>query len=417
MRTPRLEPGILPIFRIFLVLQLGLILVNVGAHPARGMPEGSPWGAVAFGAVSILLLLGYLSWPILPGKLGRFHLPIALAVAAILSLAAQDLFLISAAGGGSEESAWQLFLFLFIPLVLSAWQYGFGAVIAYCSFTTLLDFVLTAGFNPDYAQFQAAFPRLLLIRFVSFLLVGYIVSRIMAQLRRQRQALESANRKLASYLSTLETLTVIRERNRLARELHDTLAHTLSGIAVELEAVNSLWDADRDRARGILGRSLQATRSGLSETRRSIQALRATPVEDLGLAQALRQYAESAAGGTGMHLELILPPAFSGLPPEVEQCFYRIGQEALENVLRHANAKSLHLSLEGSKAGLSMEIRDDGIGFDPQNLPPGSHFGLQGMRERAELIHADLAIESRTGEGTRLILQWEKGNPAPEAPE
>jgi signal transduction histidine kinase len=236
-------------------------------------------------------------------------------------------------------------------------------------------------------------------------------------LRRQRQALESANRKLASYLSSLETLTVIRERNRLARELHDTIAHTLSGIAVELEAVDSLWDRDRDRARGMLGHSLQATRSGLTETRRSIQSLRATPVEDLGLAQALRQYAESAAGSAGMHLEPSFPPALAGLPPEVEQCFYRIGQEGLENAVRHSNAKTLRLSLDGSNAELRMEIRDDGIGFDPQDPPPGSHFGLQGMHERAELIQADLAVESRKGDGTRLVLKWEKANPAPEVPE
>jgi signal transduction histidine kinase len=234
----------------------------------------------------------------------------------------------------------------------------------------------------------------------------------MQQLRRERQALQEANQKLERYVGTLEQLTVSRERNRVARELHDTLAHTLSGVAVQLEAVNSLWTSDRKQARQILAHSLEAIRDGLTETRRAIQSLRAAPLEDLGLCRALRDYAEAAAGRAGFRLDLDIPLALEGLPAEVEQCFYRIGQEAVENIVRHADAKTVRLSLVHAGPGLRMEIADDGIGFDPQAAGPGPHFGLQGMRERAGVIHASLEVVSRPGEGTCVRLVWQAGGPS-----
>jgi signal transduction histidine kinase len=250
----------------------------------------------------------------------------------------------------------------------------------------------------------------LFIRFLSFMLVGYIISRIMQQLRQQRQALQEANLKLERYVATLEELTVSRERNRMARELHDTLAHTLSGVAVQLEAVDSLWASDRERAYQILSRSLQATREGLTETRKAIQSLRATPLEGLGLANALREYAETSAHRAGFRLQLDLPDSVQGLPPEVEQCFYRIGQEALENTARHANSKSVCVKLVKNASGLCMEISDDGTGFETQVENSDMHFGLRGMYERAQVIHADLEISSRPGEGTCLTLAWNEEN-------
>jgi signal transduction histidine kinase len=244
------------------------------------------------------------------------------------------------------------------------------------------------------------------IRFISFLMIGHVISRIMQKLRKERQALQTANRKLESYLITLEQLTVSRERNRVARELHDTLAHTLSGLAVQLEAVDSLWNSDRDQAHHLLQHSLQATREGLTETRKAIQSLRATPLEDMGLANALREYAEATAGRIGVRVDLDLPRGLGSLLPEVEQCFYRIGQEAIENVARHAQAKSLRVKLIRTASGLCMEIADDGVGFDSHSVQADRHFGLQGMRERAQLIHADLELVSQPGAGTRLTLSW-----------
>ena len=194
----------------------------------------------------------------------------------------------------------------------------------------------------------------------------------------------------------------------MARELHDTLAHTLSGLAVQLEAVSALWTVNPEQARSMVEKSLGATRSGLGETRRAIQALRASPLEDLGLVRALEDLAKETAGRAGLKLELELPPDIEGLPNEAAHCFYRIGQEAMENAVRHGNGRSLAVKLSGDAAGLFMEIRDDGEGFDPDGVDDGKHFGLKGMRERAELIHASLRIESRSSIGTSLSLSWHR---------
>jgi signal transduction histidine kinase len=390
-----------------------MILVNVLVHSTRGILQGCPWFAVTFSTTSILALIGYLSWPWLQRRFGRFYLPIALVFTVTFSLVAQNLFLaipLSISAGTSEESAWQIFLFLFIPLLLVSWQYGFKWVIIFCLFITLLDFALVRFTNSDYFVIQHTYHRLLFIRFLSFLLVGYIIARIMQQLRQERQRLREANSKLGNYLATLEQLTVSRERNRVARELHDTLAHTLSGLAVQLEAVDSLWDKDRQQAHNLVQHSLKATRDGLIETRNAIQSLRTASLEDMGLVRALREYIETTANRSGFHVDFNIPQDIDGLPPEIEQCFYRIGQEAIENVSRHAQAKSVKVLLTGNASELSMTIEDDGRGFCIRKIEKGVHFGIQGMYERAELIHAVLEITSHPEKGTSLSLSWKGEN-------
>jgi len=411
MKSTRLEPGILTIFRLFLVVQFIIILVGLTVHHARGYLEGNIGVAISITGISILVMLCYLSSPWLGNKLGRFYLPIALVASTVFSLFAQNLFMSfqsSISNGSSEESAWQQFLFLFIPLLLIGWQYGFKYVIVFCLFTLFVDYILIQYSNSDYFNNPQTYHRLLFIRFISFLLVGYIISRIMEQLRQQRRALQEANLKLENYVATLEQLTISRERNRLARELHDTLTHTLSGVAVQLEAVDSIWISDREHAHQILQSSLKTTRNGLTETRKAIQSLRATPLEDLGLVQAICEYAEAAARQEGIQLHLDLPRGTEGLLPGVEQCFYRIGQEAIVNTAKHAQAKSIWIRLDRSASGLQMEIKDDGTGFDLHAVEAGRHFGLQGMRERAQIIGATLEITSHPGEGTRLKLSWQE---------
>ena len=406
MKASRLEPGLLTLFRLFPVVQLILMVVNLHVHSTRGYLGGNVWLGYLFVSIGSLILLAYLSLPWLEKHLDRLYLPIALVYSTVFSLLTHYLFLTAHSGGGSEEGAWQLFLFLSAPLIVVSWQYSFKAVLVYCLFATLLDAILVRLIVTDFVLFEQTYHRLSFIRFISFLMVGYIISRVMQQLRGQRQALQEANRKLEHYLGTLEQLTVSRERNRVARELHDTLAHTLSGVAVQLEAVDSLWTLDQEQAHSLLRHSLQATRDGLTETRNAIQSLRAAPLEALGLARALQDYAEATAGRAGFRVEVDMPKKLDGLPLEVEQCFYRIGQEAIENVARHAQAKCAQVKLTGSASELCLQVIDDGVGFDPQVAENGRHFGLQGMRERAGLIHASLDVFSHPGAGTRLQLSW-----------
>lgn len=410
MRQVRIESGLLNIFRLFLVLQLAIISINLHVHSVRGLVP-VPY-AIIFVVAGIMLQFGYLSWPYLQKGLGRFFLPAALVFSAGFSVFVQKLFLnlpLSLAERSSEEAAWQLFLYLFVPLILTGWQYGFKAVVGYCLFTTGLDYALVRWVDPGYTVFAESYHHFLSIRLFSFILAGYVISRIMQQLRREREDLEKANARLARSVMTREELTVSRERNRVARELHDTLAHTLSAMAIQLEAIDTLWVTNREKAHEMVQRCLTVTRDGLTETRRAISALRAAPLEDLGLVRALRQLAETTAARAGIKADLDLPDDISGLPPEVEQCFYRIGQEAIENIARHANAPSMAVVLSSTDTGLQMEIADDGRGFAVGDIGEASHFGLQGMRERAEMIGAEIDIGGEAGKGARVKVQWRNG--------
>jgi signal transduction histidine kinase len=236
-----------------------------------------------------------------------------------------------------------------------------------------------------------------------------MVARIMVLQRHQRRSLAEANVKLTHYATTLEQLATTRERNRLARDLHDTLAHTLSAVAVELEAVDSLWDVDLAQSRTLLKRSLAATRTGLTETRRALQALRSSPLEDLGLTLAIRQEVETVAERANWTLDLRIPERVDNLSPDVAQCAYRVAQEALANAAHHAQAQRVQVSLVRTEGRLSLAVSDDGVGFDPEVVDTERHLGIRGMQERAEMVGGTLEIESEPGQGTTVRLTVEEG--------
>jgi signal transduction histidine kinase len=224
--------------------------------------------------------------------------------------------------------------------------------------------------------------------------------------REQRRRLTVANERLAQYASTLEQLTISRERNRLARELHDVLAHTLSGVAVELEGARSMLRLDLERANALLNHSLQAIREGLTETRRALHELRAKPLEDLGLALAVQTLAESYADRYDFHIDLSIKCDLDDMPVDVQQCVYRIAQEALANVADHAQAQNAQVVLNWEQDQLRLIICDDGCGFDPRVSGEERHYGLLGMRERAEMIGGNLSIESQVGKGTQVSFSY-----------
>jgi signal transduction histidine kinase len=221
--------------------------------------------------------------------------------------------------------------------------------------------------------------------------------------RQQTAALTEANRKLTQYAATTEQLAASQERNRLARELHDTLAHSLSAVTVQLEAVQSLWELNAAEARRILDRALRATRSGLTEARRALQALRASPLEDLGLALAVSDLAKSVAARANLKLDLEVGDHLVNLPLEVEQCIYRAAQEALTNVARHADARSLQVLLKRENGQLTLTVADDGRGFNSVAVER-AHYGLKGLRERAEIFGGRLEVGSQLKHGTTVKL-------------
>lgn len=197
-------------------------------------------------------------------------------------------------------------------------------------------------------------------------------------------------------------LGALEERNRLAREIHDTLAQGLTAIALRLEAADAaLEGGSLEAARASVGRALSLARLNLEEARRSVLDLRAAPLEGRSLAAALADLADEAARQGGPHVEFVATGPADGLPARVSLGLYRIAQEALANALRHAAAANLRLHLEVGAATAVVCVEDDGRGFDPAAVPAG-HFGLVGMRERARLLGGRLDLDTAPGRGARL---------------
>ena len=236
---------------------------------------------------------------------------------------------------------------------------------------------------------------------IIFMVVGYIITRMMYAQREQRRVVNEANQQLTHYAAAIEQLATSRERNRLARELHDTLAHSLSALAVQLDAVDTAWEIAPADARTMLIKAIAQTRSGLTETRRALQSLRASPLEDLGLRLAVQTLAKSQAQRSGWQLDLQLSDDLDSLPPDLEQIVYRVAAEALNNIVKHAAATQVRLTLGWTGTDLDLVLSDNGVGFRTTQQMPG-HFGLTGMGERAAMVNGSMKIESQPGVGTMV---------------
>jgi len=423
-----LKPGLINTYRLLSWVLVGLSILQVLSHLVR-MPLSNmaihPVWILPYGNILILCLL---YWPWAMKKAGKSFIPLLVTLATLGSILRTYLIsmiriaptvTISILIGGTQDllvplemyelnlimASWQLIPLLFISLIMVAWQYDFKAVIAYIIGATILDTLIYLSFLSGSFTFVSmiSMAGVWITRTLTFLVVGFLVSRMMAAQRQQQNELKQANQELLGYTMTLEQLTTTRERNRLARELHDTLAHTLSSLSVQLNAVQSLWEKDKMAAQQGLNTAISTTRSGLDETRRALKALRTAPLEDLGLCLAIKEMAQSAADRCGAALTVQVPETPFEIPPNQSQAFYRAAQEALENIVRHAEASHITLAMTHTGDTLTLEINDDGVGFDPQHIPPET-YGLRGLQERAGLIGGVCMIDSHPGQGTTILF-------------
>jgi two-component system NarL family sensor kinase len=193
------------------------------------------------------------------------------------------------------------------------------------------------------------------------------------------------------------------ERNRLAREIHDTLAQGLAAIALHLETADALMETnpEADRARRAVQQALVLSRTNLEEARRSVLDLRAAPLEGRTLVEALRALAIQYAQQSGADIQFELLGDDRRLPTRIEMGLYRIAQEALSNIARHAQAKHAWLRLTITPQQAEIAIADDGLGFDAEEIPE-ERFGLIGLNERARLLNGTFEVCSAPSEGTSL---------------
>lgn len=411
------ELGLIPTMRIFVVYWIAHWIVLPLFFRLVFGAEGY------FTAIQLSILVGIhvgslvlLSWTVAQQWLRSWLLPIVILSASI-PFFLERIWLIlpilqPSPELGSKVSTVPLSDDFVLLTLIVAWQYRFRAVVLYVLMVTLLDTIITWPVrNVEMSAFFDMTIRIV-FRCIIYLLLGFVVTRLRGINRRQRQDLMeaheeqvAANQKLTQYAATVEQLTVSQERNRLARELHDTLAHSLSAIAVQLQAIGSLWDVNPQRAQTILAQAEKSADDGLIEARRALQALRAAPLEEYGLTIALRELAESAAERADLAIEIELPDLAIPLPDHVEQNVYRILQEALENVVRHARARHLTVQMQQHADHLAFFVADDGLGFDPaESNVQKRTMGLRGMRERSELMESRLAIESEPEQGTQIRL-------------
>ena len=222
------------------------------------------------------------------------------------------------------------------------------------------------------------------------------------ELQNLADELETANRQLSEYAAQVEDLTIAAERQRMARELHDTLSQGLTGIILQLEAVNAhLTSSNTEKAQTIVANAMDEARATLSDARSAIDDLRSTSVNDLHT--ALRFETNHFSNATDIPCRLHCEP-LPELPENVTEAILRSVTEALTNAARHAQAQQVTVTAAADETSLTVTIKDDGQGFDPGEIPAG-HYGLLGIRERMRLVNGQCKLESETGKGTKLTLE------------
>jgi signal transduction histidine kinase len=238
---------------------------------------------------------------------------------------------------------------------------------------------------------------------------AYSALLLQAEAERQRgqsllDELQEAHQQLQQYAGQAEELAVARERNRLARELHDSVTQTLYGLRLQSEAASrKLAAGDTAAVEAYLQEFRRSVHQTLHETRLLIFELRPPLLEEEGLQAALLARLESVEARSGLQVRanLDVPP---GLPPTVEDGLYGIAIEALNNILKHARARQVTLSLSQEPGQLQLVITDDGIGFDPHSAAAQGGLGLRGLHERAALINGHVRLDSTPGAGTTLEI-------------
>lgn len=393
-RTP-LSQVLALLWLLHIQLLLGLDSVAVASNP---MVESLPARYYIIQSLPPLIILGFGQIRSFVIRFESHLLPIILGAMTILPLALTPL-IIDQPRSGPLTASTALMGFRMMPLELLAFivialHYGWSQMVSLCVGTSASLIML------NWLTWTQMTPGSIALSQIGFLINGRCITVIVTRLRNRTEELTQANQQLRHYASTLEQLTISRERNRMARELHDTLAHTLADLTVQMETAKAYVRINPETTSEILTTALVSARSGLHDTRRSLKSLRASPLVELGLTAALGDLAQTVAASADLRLTLRIDSVLPPLPPDTEQAIYRIAQEALANVNYHASASHLTVTLTVEHALLHLLIQDDGRGFDLNTPVAAGHYGLDGMAEWAQITGGRLTITSMPNQGT-----------------
>lgn len=271
----------------------------------------------------------------------------------------------------------------------------------------------------DHWNWSAVYPSLLsLLPAFAFVAVFSLVirlqqeqkdraERLLHQLEESNAELEQAHRRLQEYADEVEELTIVRERTRVAREIHDTLGHYLSILNIQLETISKLQERDPARAAIEIAEARRVATQSMQEVRNAVAALRPASIATLSLPEAIAQLANEFESNTeGIQITLDLDTQLPPLPPDMQVAFYRATQEAFTNVRKHAQASKVLARLRYEDGSLELVVLDNGRGFadsDQQSL--GSGFGLIGLHERFELLTGQVMYGTTEQGGFRVSVR------------
>jgi signal transduction histidine kinase len=296
------------------------------------------------------------------------------------------------------------------------WRNGLTFGILLLAFAAQADRLLVdrlprfARMNPLRAEM--AMERTWTLIVTSSLLLGlvmvflqYLVDAVLAE-RRSRKALGLANDRLRRYALKIEEVATLQERNRIAREIHDALGHSLTAMNLHLDAGLRLLQQDPTEAQALLQDAKLLGKQAFQDVRESVATLRADPLQGKSFSEAIAQLTEEFQKVTGIVPHCQIPEPIAR---ELHTSLYRITQEALTNITKYAEATevSIQLCCEGDR--LQLQIQDNGKGFSPDLTPSG--FGLQGMRERAEALAGAFCLTTAPGKGCQIQVTFHRSTP------
>jgi signal transduction histidine kinase len=280
-----------------------------------------------------------------------------------------------------------------------------------------LVFILFLG--DQYKHIQSALPNTseeqiqfamhliaeLLIFGLSVFFVLQLTNRVLSE-RKMRQQLADAHEQLQKYAQEVEELASVQERNRIARDIHDSLGHALTSLNIQMQTAGRLWEKEPLQARSFLSQAQELGKTAMKEVRQSISTLREDREDDEPLKAKIENLVDDFSRGTGLSV-------FTNISPNINRCssisspiatiIYRITQESLTNIFKYAQATQVHIQLGNSQERVYLTITDNGKGFDPNQNSAG--FGLRGMQERVAAVKGNFRLKTSPGQGCRIEVE------------
>jgi signal transduction histidine kinase len=373
-----------------------IILASAASYPPPGEGAVPPGGAVfplgTFGGLLLAHVALYAASARLPSR--------ALVTIPYLSVQLAIAISLTRVSGGAFSCA---FFFVVFATQTVAFQPQHWPLIVVV--TSWIGLISMRGYSTEINQI-IGITGLLAMSVMAIYLVGFVREAVAKRQAGELLAeLREASAELNGYAEEVEQAALAGERQRLARELHDTLAQGLVGVALQLEAADTYLGAEgAGQAKAIVRQALARARETLAEARRAIEGLRAAETR-ASIEETLRREASRFAVATGIECEMDIDlPA--ELAPAINEQVRRVVTEALTNVARHARAGRVDACVRARDGSLEVTVRDDGIGFEAAEAAAGTgHFGLLGLDERARSMGGSFTVDSAPGQGTTLYFE------------